>query len=626
MSNNVIFGKLNKKIIPLEYTGVDTETANTIVDNENKTIEVNVLGIDGVVKYNEEQHLTSEEKERAKNNIGVIDYVGGTTETAEVHISGDTISVDVTDVGEVYTAGDNIQISADNVISATDTTYSIATDSTAGLVKSSTTGSTPNKDYNVEVNVDGTMKVNVPWTDTTYSSLSPAQGGTDSSLVTTGEKYTWNNKQDALVSGTNIKTINNESVLGSGNISIVSYHNFNPSWTTNSTTEAFCDSIVNDSSAVAGMTYLGKLMCSDLPSGLVQGEAVVEIISNDVNGKAIDITLSSVTNSPYRWTYARAKVNGSYVNTGWKAYQLEITSSNKLSSDLVDDTNHTNKFVTASEKTTWNGKQNALTFDSTPTENSTNPVTSGGVYTALTGKQDTLVGSGTGQNIKTINSTSVLGEGNIDTKELYKCTYGTTTYAQITQALSDGKIPVCFYNDIEYVYVGLSRTNRYTFSSQLFDTNRYVSVNSSDSWGIGSNNLEIVSNKVTSISSGSTDTQYPSAKCVYDGLTSKQDVIDATHKLSADLVDDANTTNKFVTATDKTTWGNKQDALTAGANIQISNNEISVSLSPNAQTSGSEPELTSLTINGTKYRIASETAIFTDLLNRQYGTPVNNGG
>ena len=34
--------------------------------------------------------------------------------------------------------------------------------------------------------------------------------------------------------------------------------------------------------------------------------------------------------------------------------QSEITSTNKLDSDLVDDTNQTHKFVTAAEKTTWN--------------------------------------------------------------------------------------------------------------------------------------------------------------------------------------------------------------------------------------------------------------------------------
>lgn len=36
--------------------------------------------------------------------------------------------------------------------------------------------------------------------------------------------------------------------------------------------------------------------------------------------------------------------------------QTKIDSTYKLSSDLVDDTNKTNKFVTSSEKTTWNGK------------------------------------------------------------------------------------------------------------------------------------------------------------------------------------------------------------------------------------------------------------------------------
>ena len=42
------------------------------------------------------------------------------------------------------------------------------------------------------------------------------------------------------------------------------------------------------------------------------------------------------------------------------AYQTKIDSSHKLNSDLVSDANQTNKFVTSTEKQTWNGKQNAL--------------------------------------------------------------------------------------------------------------------------------------------------------------------------------------------------------------------------------------------------------------------------
>lgn len=75
--------------------------------------------------------------------------------------------------------------------------------------------------------------------------------------------------------------------------------------------------------------------------------------------------------------------------------QAEITGDVTISSDNVDDTGATNLFVTSSEKSTWNGKQDALIIDSEPTESSTNPVQSGGVYTALSGKQAALAFDGT---------------------------------------------------------------------------------------------------------------------------------------------------------------------------------------------------------------------------------------
>lgn len=40
--------------------------------------------------------------------------------------------------------------------------------------------------------------------------------------------------------------------------------------------------------------------------------------------------------------------------------QTEITENNKLNADLVDDSTSTNKFVTASDITTWNGKQDTI--------------------------------------------------------------------------------------------------------------------------------------------------------------------------------------------------------------------------------------------------------------------------
>ena len=69
--------------------------------------------------------------------------------------------------------------------------------------------------------------------------------------------------------------------------------------------------------------------------------------------------------------------------------------------------------------------------------------------------------------------------------------------------------------------------------------------------------------------------QVMSQKATTDALNTKQATISSSNKLSADLVTDTSTTNKFVTAEDKTTWNAKQDALTAGNNINIEDGVIS---------------------------------------------------
>ena len=107
--------------------------------------------------------------------------------------------------------------------------------------------------------------------------------------------------------------------------------------------------------------------------------------------KSVDIPLeSTVVNGSYnnaRKTLILTLVSGQSINIPIgdiiSGLQAEITVQNPLNADLVDDSNATNKFVTAAEKQTWNGKQDTLTFDTTPTENSTNPVTSGGIYNVI---------------------------------------------------------------------------------------------------------------------------------------------------------------------------------------------------------------------------------------------------
>lgn len=67
-------------------------------------------------------------------------------------------------------------------------------------------------------------------------------------------------------------------------------------------------------------------------------------------------------------------------------YQTLLTSSNKLNADYIDDTNTTNKLTNATEKSTWNGKQDALV---------------------------------SGTNIKTINGNSILGSGDLSVEPKY---------------------------------------------------------------------------------------------------------------------------------------------------------------------------------------------------------------
>lgn len=70
------------------------------------------------------------------------------------------------------------------------------------------------------MNQTGGATINL--TDTTYSSLSAASGGTAVSLVTTGEKYTWNNKQAAISDLATIRT-NAATAFGWGDHSKAGY-------------------------------------------------------------------------------------------------------------------------------------------------------------------------------------------------------------------------------------------------------------------------------------------------------------------------------------------------------------------------------------------------------------------
>ena len=73
---------------------------------------------------------------------------------------------------------------------------SLKSETKLGASNAAASTATSGKFYPVQLDSSDYLAVDVPWTDTTYESKTAAQGGTDESLVTTGEKYTWNNKTD----------------------------------------------------------------------------------------------------------------------------------------------------------------------------------------------------------------------------------------------------------------------------------------------------------------------------------------------------------------------------------------------------------------------------------------------
>lgn len=213
-------------------------------------------------------------------------------------------------------------------------------------------------------------------------------------------------KQDSLVSGTNIKTLNGNSILGSGDLLISTYQTFPNSWTTNGTIAQLMEDIESDTNAVKGMAYLGEVTCSDLPFA-GNADVVIEIMDGSGTNKVIVATINSGNVSPYYWRYTYWVISDVAYTSGWISFvpstrtiagvdlQNNITKSELLSAlnvedgaqvntvtgvkgnaesnyrignvnitpDNLSDSDTINKFVTTSEKSIWNNKQdNILEF------------------------------------------------------------------------------------------------------------------------------------------------------------------------------------------------------------------------------------------------------------------------
>ena len=184
----------------------------------------------------------------------------------------------------------------------------------------------------------------------------PTSGSTNP-VTSDGIKTALDAKQDTLISGTNIKSINGNSILGSGDLDVkdvffAEYGVTNPQDAWNAV-EAGKIVIVekgilyyypeqrksDNSIRFFGLDYLNTFKFFDLST--TNWGNIISYSWQRENEK-----VSSITGNIDNTKFPSTKAVADYA-------QPIIDSSNKLSADLVDDTGTTHKFVTSAQTETW---------------------------------------------------------------------------------------------------------------------------------------------------------------------------------------------------------------------------------------------------------------------------------
>lgn len=255
--------------------------------------------------------------------------------------------------------------------------------------------------------------------------------------VTDTEKGTWNNKAEI----SDIPDVSNFITKNVNNLT---------NYTLKTNTGSLIDLEINQT------TYVVTLSLKDQDGNVISSDTIDLPLENVVVSGRYDNTTKKVI---------LTLENGSEVDFSIAdlvaGLQTEITSQNKLASDLIDDSNSGNKFVTTSEKQAWNNK--------------------------------------------------------LDTEDL-------TDYVKDTDYATADKGGVIRTNpdygtSITSVGALISATKTYQQYLDVLTNNMFISKGTLENVITGKA-LETANNKVISISSSSTNTQYPSAKAVYDYIQS----------------------------------------------------------------------------------------------------------
>ena len=197
----------------------------------------------------------------------------------------------------------------------------------------------------------------------------------------------WNNKQDLLVSGSNIKTINNTSLLGSGNIDIQSGSSYSAGTGIDITNNVISNTI----------TSYNDL--TDLPTIPTQTSQLLNdsdfVSEDDLSEVAFTGSYASLSDTP-----EIPNATSDLTNDGDGTYPFLLNKS----SGYIDG-------IGTLGGSTAQARNLAYTWDNGVIQESHTVANYDDLTNELATKQDTLV---SGTNIKTINNESILGSGNIN--------------------------------------------------------------------------------------------------------------------------------------------------------------------------------------------------------------------
>lgn len=265
----------------------------------------------------------------------------------------------------------------------------------------------------------------------------PTDYVTEEDLTSYATKEELGAKQDTLVSGQNIKTINSQSLLGEGNIEITVegggisdapsdgklYGRKDAQWT---------EVIIPDTSNLATKDELN----SKLDVSVYNEDKATFALKTEIPDTSDMLTKTEASNTyQVKGNYALKSEIPSldgYATEAFVNEQISTETTERQKQDtalggmIAGETEAREQAISALTQTV-NSKADSSDLDNYITSESANATFA--TIESLNSKQDTLV---SGTNIKTINNTSILGDGNINTYKPNEYDFSGNTSNNIT--------------------------------------------------------------------------------------------------------------------------------------------------------------------------------------------------